>query len=115
MVPEIDLPDGGLPGHPGLPVHQLVLVDGRGSWRVAGVGEEEERTEMNAVGQTAPINVHDLPLTWEEFQPPTVREEKQLCVFGQFSEDPLIPGVCNLTTLLGAGVALVLLWWMTSK
>ena len=38
----------------------------------------------------------------------------QFCPVGVFSDDPLIPGVCNTSVLAGAAVLFLLFWLMRS-
>lgn len=45
-------------------------------------------------------------------EPMVADEDKQFCPVGEFSDDPLIPGVCNPTVLAGAAVFLLVLWFL---
>jgi hypothetical protein len=94
----------------------VVLGDG-GRRAPAGRGGEKETGGAEiviALGQT----VDDLPLTDPSDIPayygtlPYMRSNSQVCVVGSFSDDPLIPGICNPTLLLGAAVLFGVLWWL---
>lgn len=70
---------------------------------------------MMALGQTIddlPLGrASDIPLYYGTL-PRFVAESGQICIVGTNSEDPLVPGICNPTLLLGAALVFGLVWWL---
>jgi hypothetical protein len=113
-----------------------VVLDYLGRCRVAEVGYEEKEDLMHiaTLGED-PLAAYEESLSWLEKNPdrtplyfatmpqgvwvgpsgsaPT--ESKQLCPVGDPSDDPLIPGICNTSALVGAASLLGLVVLMKQR